>query len=114
MVTPTTQKLIITLLVLVIIGFFGYSIFFNTTPDASDLDIATLASNVENQDILTLADKLRAVTFDQSIFTSNLFLGLVDYETVLYPEAQGRTNPFAPIGTNDSTTITSTTTKRSS
>ena len=106
MVTPLTQKIIIGLVVLAALGYFGYSVL-NTGSTTTTVDGVAILTDSANQDILVLAERLKAITFDQSIFSSNLFMSLIDYETPIYPEPQGRSNPFAPIGTE--TTVATTT-----
>ena len=99
LISPTTQKIIIVTVVLLLLGLFGYNIFFvdsGIPPEPADLSNTDIAG----QDILSLVEKLKEINIDQSIFSSPLINNLVDIEVPLYPESQGRVNPFAKIGTD--------------
>ena len=104
MVTPNTQKIVVALVVLLILGFLGYKLFV-TSPDTgtnSGTSTGGVASTtaVEGQDILTLVEKLKNISINQTIFSSNLFNNLTDFSIPISQELQGRTNPFAPIGSD--------------
>jgi len=89
------QKIYIGLVTLLALGYFGYNIFISpASPNASP----ELASPIVGQNILNLVAKLQTVSIDQSFFSSPLFTSLKDSSTTLFPESQGRSNPFAPIG----------------
>lgn len=61
---------------------------------------AHLVSDTSDKDVLTLVEKLKSISIDQNIFSSPLFLGLRDFTKGVFPELQGRTNPFATIGSD--------------
>ncbi len=94
MVTPQLQKIILTILVTAVVGYFAYNLFAGTPAAPS----ATLNEPVVGQDILVLVDKLKVFNFDTSIFSSDLITHLTDRSPLILPEAQGRPNPFLPIG----------------
>ena len=93
--SPTTQKLIVILITLGLIGFLVYSVFIS--PAAPNGNTEQGASGVVGEDILSLVAKLNTLSFDPSLFKSALFTGLLDFSIPLVPEQQGRDNPFAPV-----------------
>ena len=97
MVSPTTQKLAIALITLIVLLVFGYNSLAKGQPTPSG-SVSLGNSEIVGEDILTLVEKLKTISLDQSLFTSPLFMSLKDYSVTLYPESQGRANPFAGIG----------------
>ena len=91
----TTQKTLVSLIVILLLGFLGYSMFMRSAPVTSSSNSNT---QVESDDIISLVEKLKSISIDQSIFSSILFKNLKDFEVTPTPESQGRVNPFAPIG----------------
>lgn len=102
---------------LVIIGglFFAYNVFFVT----NDVDTTLLRSsgsttNAEllGADIIKAINQIDSLDLDRSVFDDPVFNALIDRGEELNEEPRGRTNPFAPIGTANSTVVedTSTTT----
>ena len=90
-----TQRLVILGGVLVILVFFGYSLFIKD----SGVEVPLSQSGTEaGEDILALVETLKKISIDKSLFTSTLFIGLQDFTVSLYPEQQGRPNPFAIVG----------------
>lgn len=97
MVPPKVQKLIIVAFVLLILAFLGYRIFLQSAElPVGEADLSGVA--VVGQDILDLVKETERVSIDKSLFSSVLFTGLVDFEVIPTPEAQGRPDPFAPVG----------------
>ncbi|TSC70386.1 MAG: hypothetical protein CEO12_410 [Parcubacteria group bacterium Gr01-1014_46] len=97
-VSPKVQKIILSVLILLGLGFVVYSTLFGDVPVPENLGEDTTVAVAVGQDILTLADKLQSTQIDTTIFSSPLFQSLIDISTPLTPEAQGRENPFAQIG----------------
>lgn len=95
----STQRLVILVGVLLVLAFFGYSFFIK---DSGSVDVISQSSSQGGDDILILVDTLNKISIDRSLFTSNLFLGLQDFSIELYPEPQGRPNPFAAVGSEGS------------
>ena len=98
-----TQKLIFALVIFVIAGFIIYKSFFGTSlPDIGAVlnsdNTATTTIGAEGQDIIDMANKINTVSIDSGLFSSPLFLNLVDFDVPPTPEPQGRPNPFANIG----------------
>jgi|SRR3989344_5123397 len=93
-----TQRLIIIIGVLVILAFFGYSFFMKGDGVSSEI---SQSNTTTDEDILTLVETLKKISIDKSLFTSELFIGLQDFSVSLYPEQQGRPNPFALVGVDN-------------
>ncbi len=97
MVSPTTQKLLFTLVIVAMVALFSYSVF-TKVPDA-EINISDIPNTqIVGSDILLLVDQLERISIDQSIFSSPVFNSLVDLQTPIYAEIQGRPDPFAQIG----------------
>lgn len=105
MFSSSVQKMIIAGIALALIGFFGYQVFVVKieAPITDDLYISN--TEVVGGDILNLVEKTKDLTIDKSIFSSNLFISLVDFNITLSPENKGRPNPFAPIGSDSSSGV---------
>ena len=95
--TPTLQKIIIALVALLTLGFFGYSMFTNSSLNGTQ---ATSTAHLVGHDTLTLVEKLKTISIDQEIFSNALFTNLKDFTQTISPELQGRANPFATIGSD--------------
>ncbi len=103
-ISLTSKNILIPILLVLVLAFLGYYFFSGGTSNTvivSDQSGAPLG-----QDILVLADKLNSLSIDPSVFSSALFTTLVDFNSSLIPEPQGRINPFAKIGV-DSVAVTS-------
>src|SRR5690348_5607045 len=106
MLQSASQKFITVLVVLLILGAFGYYVYSKNDVPATTPDLSANGDTVLGEDILSLADKLNTITIDQSVFTSPLFESLVDHDTPLSPETQGRPNPFASFSFGGGSTST--------
>jgi hypothetical protein len=98
--SQTIQKIIFIVVVLGVVIFFGYKIFIEVPDMVVTGTGESVNGEIVGQDILTLVEKLKAISIDQSIFSSTLFSSLKDSETTLVSESVGRTNPFASIGSS--------------
>ncbi len=94
MVSPTTQKILIGIVAIFLLGFLAYR-EITKVPDASL--VVDPNGEAVGQDILNLAREFESTSIDRSLFSSPLFTSLVDFSVALYPEPQGRPNPFAPL-----------------
>ena len=90
------QKVYITIITLVVLSFFGYNIFLSPAEVTTGSAFSSQAR--ADRDILSLVERLKTISIDQSFFSSALFMSLKDFSVTSFPESQGRTNPFAPIG----------------
>lgn len=102
MISATQQKLLVIVVVLLVLGAFGYFTFMGTSDELapgalgnSSVPIGTVA---RGQNILVLVEKLKQISIDKTFFSSVLFSKLQDYSVPLQEEARGRANPFAAIG----------------
>ncbi len=99
------EKILIGVLILLIVGYFGYQMFSGGSAPAavsvSTTDSSATSSGVVGQDILTLVLKLQNISIDSSLFSSPLWTALKDSAAPLSPESQGRTDPFAALGSEN-------------
>ena len=89
-------------------GAFGVYYFYFSNPDATiPLEGLALPSDSEpvGEDILILADKIRTINIDPAVFSSPLFANLKDFSAPVTAEAKSRPNPFAPIGSDNSSAV---------
>jgi hypothetical protein len=82
------------LIIVCIAGVVLYQNYFS----GSDADLLTSDINTNGEEMLIALNKLRAISFDQTLFSDPVFLSLVDFGTDIAPKPIGRPNPFAPIG----------------
>lgn len=94
--TNSMQKIYVAIATILILGYFGYSIFWSSPSATTDPGLS--GTVIVGQDILSLVARLKTISIDQSFFSSPLFVNLQDFSVALFPESQGRANPFAPIG----------------
>lgn len=94
----TKYKNVITVVVLLAVGFFVYSSFFK--PDAtSTLTAADVnpAQTAVEQELIALLLELRSIRLDLSLFDDPAFQSLSDFSQELVSEPVGRPNPFLPL-----------------
>ena len=105
MVSPKTQKIFVAVLVLLLLGFLGYRLLMQA-PAVPETTGTLSSTEIAGQDILTLVAKLKKISIDQTFFTNPLFKNLRDLTQSVFPEAQGRPNPFAAIGSDSFASVT--------
>ena len=110
-VTPKIQKLIMTLLIVLALGYVAYSTIF-TQEEVVLVEGELPVKAVIGQDLIILSEKLKNVNIDKNIFSSTLFTSLVDISVGVSAESQGRPNPFLPIGVDSSNSGGPVTSKR--
>ncbi|MFA5933818.1 MAG: hypothetical protein WC795_01155 [Candidatus Paceibacterota bacterium] len=115
----STIKNIIIFVVVFILAIVGYQMFFakdqsseglltSGTPGVETTTDGT-ASSVGGEFISTLLN-INNLKLDNSLFSSSTFMSLQDFTINLIPEVNpGRSNPFAPIGSDISTPAQSST-----
>jgi hypothetical protein len=92
-------KIIITVLVLAGVGFFGYNYLTRTSvPSGVLLQQESADTSKMGAEVLTALNQLRTLKLDSSIFSDKTYLSLEDFSKPLNPEPVGRINPFSPIG----------------
>jgi len=87
---------------------FGVTYYFlsGTGTETEIINTDVISTEPLGQDILILAEKLEQISINSEIFSSNLFQTLVDLSIPISPEAQGRPNPFAAVGSDSTQVIT--------
>ena len=102
-----TIKILVAIIV-AIVAFFAYSYYAESQSPAGDVIIPTLSSSSgtnglaylpESQRLLEMLVLLKSIQINTQFFDQPIFKVLVDFSTELEEEPVGRTNPFAPIGT---------------
>lgn len=91
----SANKGILLVVVVFVLVMVLYKIFLR--PDATLIPDEAVASNIGN-DILKLKTELEKVNFDQSLFSSLGYLGLIDITVPIPGLPVGRPNPFDIIG----------------
>lgn len=95
MKTLIKNKGIIATIMVLILATYLYNFFLNSevvsVPDESS------ASNV-GDDLLKIFEDLKAISLDQTLFSSKSYLLLTDFSMDIPQQATGRTNPFNVIG----------------
>ena len=73
----------------------GYKMFLEEAVPLPSVDssVSTIGADL----VRTYAD-LQEITFDQTLFSSSLYKGLVDFSVSLSEQPKGRTNPFDILG----------------
>ena len=94
--SPNTKKLLIALVVVIILAGAGYYfVSMGGSVDSVANVIIPVQGDAVGADILVLADKLKSISIDPSVFSGPLFSNLQDKSVPLNPESVGRENPFA-------------------
>lgn len=93
------RNLIISLAILLIVGFAGY--FYVTRDRVSDADllVGVPVQNVASVDgdLLSALSDLRTLRLDDTIFSNPKFNSFQNFSTTIQPQPAGRQNPFAPL-----------------
>jgi len=84
--------------IVIMIAFGIYSYLFKGKDEAPLTAETVTAASPEDQDLIALLLELRSISLDEGIFTNPAFHSLQDFSQELVPEAVGRPNPFAPLG----------------
>ncbi len=85
--------------ILALLVLASYTAFRVTSTAHADVSSDDSTTTPIGQDILSLLSSFQSVSIDSTLFSSPLFQSLKDFSVALSPEQQGRSNPFAPIGT---------------
>ncbi len=93
----TRTKIIVGVVGGVVILAAAYLLFFNSNSNTSAVSNGSAPASAAEVAFLNLASKTGPITFDTSIFSDPRFTSLVDIHTVIIPEPQGRTDPFASV-----------------
>jgi hypothetical protein len=100
MTMPKINKNILLVGALVIVAAVAYFTFFRADNTANDLTSVEVNQNLGvGQELLIELNRLKALrAINKDIFTDPVFVTLEDYTEPVVPQPSGRTNPFAPIG----------------
>ena len=93
------QKILSSLVAIILIWFLGYNMFIKDSDIKVNLD-GSSTTDLVGQDILVLVEKLKTISIDQNVFSGPMFSNLRDFTQVVSPEPQGKVNPFALIGSD--------------
>lgn len=99
------NKIIIIVLVIIIAGFawFGLS---DPAPSSNLLSNETrTGTSAADQEILRVLLDMRSIRLDSTIFENPAFASLRDFGRDIIPEPVGRTNPFAPARSSQSSSV---------
>tara|TARA_B100000609_G_C16823511_1_gene237062 strand:+ start:77 stop:499 length:423 start_codon:yes stop_codon:yes gene_type:complete len=92
----TKYKSAIILLVIILIGFWLYSLFF---PQLKQV-FQSNNSGVVGEELFTTLNTIESLSLNDAIFDNPDYLRLRDQETVINAQRAGRSNPFAPTGSD--------------
>jgi len=101
------SKILINILILLLVCgliIFGYFFFFGPEDEVGISTTSTSVANpnvsTETSEFLVLLRSLQSVKLSGEIFNNPVFATeLVNYTTPIPSRPQGRSNPFAPLGT---------------
>lgn len=104
---PRQQKissLKVATLVIMLVGSFVVYDYLTQPVLAVDNLSATSSEEVSaGQELLVVVNKIKSIELDDSIFGDPLFTNLQDNTFEIVPKPVGRSNPFAPLGTQTTT-----------
>lgn len=97
---PKINKNILLVGALVVVAAIAYFTFFTGEDTSNDLTSVEVNQNLGvGQELLIELNRLKALrAINKDIFTDPVFVTLEDYTEPVVPQPSGRTNPFAPIG----------------
>jgi len=109
--TSKTKQIIIAVVVIAI-AFFGYQMFFapkDTGTSTLSTTSAVKQTVVDGAQLYTMLKRLTNVNLKGDIFSNQTFISLVDYGVTIQDQPVGRPNPFAPIGSDSGSQVSTTT-----
>lgn len=109
------NKLVFIVIIVVIAGGVWYGLSRSNTPPpllttTTTPDGSPIPTQNSDQEIIGTLLALRAVTLSGTIFSEPGFASLQDFGTAIVSEPIGRQNPFAPLGAQQPTRTSTTTT----
>jgi hypothetical protein len=103
-----TLKKIIVPVVIAALLFAGYNFFLKGDGSDSLLNVTTATpDDALGTEIIRAINQISTLKLDRSIFDDPIFSTLVDRSEEIAPEKTGRANPFAVIGSSNSTSTNS-------
>jgi LPXTG-motif cell wall-anchored protein len=100
MTMPKINKNMLLIAGLVIVAIAGYFTFFRKSDTSNQLlTVETNQSSSIGQELIVELNRLKSLrSVGKEIFSDPVFVSLKDYTQKIYPQPFGRSNPFAPIG----------------
>ncbi|MFA5652139.1 MAG: hypothetical protein WC933_02140 [Candidatus Paceibacterota bacterium] len=93
---------IITIILVVAVGMVAFWYINKNPSDTGSTLIANIntTDSVDAKQIYNMLKQMEAVTLDDKIFVNPIFKNLKDNTVSFSPQASGRNNPFAPVGSD--------------
>lgn len=100
----SSLKNLVTLLIVITVGFVGYYVFVQNNPSEISTDNEYLQQDmyVKTQKFIGHRSSLEKVVIDTSVFENQLFTTYRNFTEPVNAQAVGRTNPFAEVGDTSS------------
>ena len=92
------NTIVIIVFVLLSLGIAAYFFLGRSSEDDAVITQSTVGSSAEIL-FINLASQIQSIEFDEELLLDPRFTQLVDIRVVVVPEAEGRRDPFAGIGT---------------
>lgn len=98
----SSLKNILTLLIVLTVGFAGYYIFVENNPSETTSDNEFLQQDMytKTQLFIDYRSALEKVTIDTSVFENQLLVSYRNFTEPVNAQAVGRNNPFSEVGTS--------------
>jgi hypothetical protein len=111
-----TRTRIIIIGVIIVLIFIGYGVFFKGDKKDDTGLVSSAARRTEGQvgvKILSALSTLETLNLDTKFFSNSMFKSLKNFSKDVQKQPEGRSNPFAPIGTGSAaSSVTATTSPR--
>jgi hypothetical protein len=97
------KKIIAIIVVVIVLGFLAYT-FFGNKPAETNTLVSNKNSSVKvGADLLAALATLDTLKLDTDFFKDATFKRLINFSRDIPTQPKGRSNPFAPLGTVNST-----------
>ncbi|MFC1802255.1 hypothetical protein ACFLY7_02330 [Patescibacteria group bacterium] len=105
MTTKTLTNILIGVVVLAGV-YYGYGFWKDRQTEPLLVVSQEASPSLEiGRDLLSTLFQLGSLKLDEDIFKDSIFRGLKDFSVSLKAQPSGRTNPFAPIGSDSSSGV---------
>ena len=101
------------IILILVIGIGLVAFWYLTKTDTSTAYLVADVNTTDATYIYNILQQMAKVNLDDSIFSNQIFQGLKDNTVSFSPQASGRNNPFAPIGSDSGITGQSTSSQAS-
>jgi hypothetical protein len=102
-----SKNKIIIIIVVVIVAVMAF-VYLKNSGDNSQTSLVSEAKSSQSADsdyVLKLLNRMSKIKLDDTIFFSQMFSSLKDTTVTLVPQSIGRNNPFAPLGSDGTTSV---------